>query len=95
MSTNDDDLSSDGNEFISPDGTVTPELEDDIENTKSKEYSTSKVSIPTFKKILVADDGKFNRIEHFPMPFLYPILQELKYSFYVFWKMLKNLKMSL
>jgi nucleotide-binding universal stress UspA family protein len=58
MSTDNDDLSSDGNELISPDGTVTPELEDDIENTKSKEYSTSKVSIPTFKKILVADDGK-------------------------------------
>jgi nucleotide-binding universal stress UspA family protein len=58
MSTDNDDLSSDGNELISPDGTVTPELQDDIENTKSKEYSTSKVSIPTFKKILVADDGK-------------------------------------
>jgi nucleotide-binding universal stress UspA family protein len=58
MSTDNDDLSSDGNELISPDGTVTPELQDDIENIKSKEYSTSKVSIPTFKKILVADDGK-------------------------------------
>jgi nucleotide-binding universal stress UspA family protein len=58
MSTDNDDLSSDGNELISPDGTVTPELQDDIENTQSKEYSTSKVSIPTFKKILVADDGK-------------------------------------
>jgi len=58
MSTDNDDLSSDGNELISPDGTVIPELQDDIENTKSKEYSTSKVSIPTFKKILVADDGK-------------------------------------
>ena len=58
MSTDNDDLSSDGNELISPDGTVTPELQDDIENTKPKEYSTSKVSIPTFKKILVADDGK-------------------------------------
>jgi nucleotide-binding universal stress UspA family protein len=58
MSTDNDDLSSDGNELISPDGTVTPELQDDIENTRSKEYSTSKVSILTFKKILVADDGK-------------------------------------
>ena len=58
MSTDNDDLSSDGNELISPDGTVTPELQDDIENTKPKEYSTYKVSIPTFKKILVADDGK-------------------------------------
>ena len=58
MSTDNDDLSSDGNELISPDGTVTPELQDDIENTKSKEYSTSKISIPTIKKILVADDGK-------------------------------------
>ena len=37
MSTDNDDLSSDGNEFISPDGTVTPELEDEAENTKSKE----------------------------------------------------------
>ena len=58
MSTDNDDLSSDGNELISPDGTVTPELDDETENTKSTENSTSKVSIPTFKKILVADDGK-------------------------------------
>ena len=58
MSTDNDDLSSDGNEMISPDGTVTPELDDGTENTKSTENSTSKVSIPTFKKILIADDGK-------------------------------------
>jgi nucleotide-binding universal stress UspA family protein len=58
MSTDNDDLSSDGNEMISPDGTVTPELDDETENTKSTENSTSKVSIPTFKKILIADDGK-------------------------------------
>ncbi|MGZ5511171.1 MAG: universal stress protein [Nitrososphaeraceae archaeon] len=61
MSTDNDNLDSDGNEIISPDGSVSPELEDEPENIKSKEskyYSNSKDSIPSFKKILVADDGK-------------------------------------
>ena len=68
MSTDNDNLSSDGNEIISPDGSVTPELQEEeqegatgSENNKSKEskdYSISKNSIPSFKKILVADDGK-------------------------------------
>jgi nucleotide-binding universal stress UspA family protein len=61
MSTNDDNIDSDGNEIISPDGSVTPELEEESENNiskKSKDFSISKNSIPTFKKILVADDGK-------------------------------------
>jgi nucleotide-binding universal stress UspA family protein len=61
MSTNDDNIDSDGNEIISPDGSVTPEPEIEPENNiskKSQDFSISKNSIPTFKKILVADDGK-------------------------------------
>ncbi|MGZ5501440.1 MAG: hypothetical protein ACXWEW_09870 [Nitrososphaeraceae archaeon] len=54
MSTDNDNLDSDGNEIISPDGSVSPELEDEPENIKSKEskyYSNSKDSSPSFKKI--------------------------------------------
>jgi nucleotide-binding universal stress UspA family protein len=66
MSTDDDNLSSDGNEIISPDGSVSPELEEEGEeqqqdnnlSRESKDHSISKNSIPSFKKILVADDGK-------------------------------------
>jgi nucleotide-binding universal stress UspA family protein len=66
MSTDDDNLSSDGNEIISPDGSVSPELEEEGEeqqqdnniSKESKDHSISKNSIPSFKKILVADDGK-------------------------------------
>jgi nucleotide-binding universal stress UspA family protein len=60
MSTNNDNLNSDGNEIISPDGSVSPELEDGSESIseKSPNYSISKNSIPSFKKILVADDGR-------------------------------------
>jgi nucleotide-binding universal stress UspA family protein len=61
MSTDNDILNSDGNEIISPDGSVSPELEEESENNKpkeSKDFSISKNSIPSFKKILVADDGK-------------------------------------
>jgi nucleotide-binding universal stress UspA family protein len=60
MSTDNDHLNSDGNEIISPDGSVSPEIEDESESIseKSPNYSISKNSIPSFKKILVADDGK-------------------------------------
>ena len=63
MSTNDDNIDSDGNEIISPDGSVLPELEEEEQpendiSKESKDYSISKNSIPSFKKILVADDGK-------------------------------------
>jgi nucleotide-binding universal stress UspA family protein len=60
MSTDDDNLNSDGNEIISPDGSVTPEIGNESENIyeKSPNYSISKDNIPSFKKILVADDGK-------------------------------------
>ena len=66
MSTDDDNIDSDGNEIISPDGSVSPELEEEEEQQQqqdnmpkeSKDYSISKNSIPSFKKILVADDGK-------------------------------------
>ncbi len=66
MSTDDDNINSDGNEIISPDGSVSPELEEEEEEQQqqdnipkeSKDHSISKNSIPSFKKILVADDGK-------------------------------------
>lgn len=60
MSTDNDNLNSDGNEIISPDGSVSPEVEDDSEriSEKSSNYSLSKNNIPSFKRILVADDGK-------------------------------------
>ena len=65
MSTDDDNLNADGSEIISPDGSVSPELEEEGEqeqdnniSKESKDHSISKNSIPSFKKILVADDGK-------------------------------------
>jgi nucleotide-binding universal stress UspA family protein len=60
MSTDDNNLNSNGNEIINPDGSVTPEIEEESENLseKSPKYTFSKNSIPSFKKILVADDGK-------------------------------------
>ena len=60
MSTDNDNLNSDGNEIISPDGSVSPEIDDESESIseKSPNYSLSKNNIPSFKKILVADDGK-------------------------------------
>ena len=60
MSTDDNNLNSNGNEIINPDGSVTPEIEEESENLseKSPKYTLSKNNIPSFKKILVADDGK-------------------------------------
>ena len=60
MSTDDNNLNSNGNEIINPDGSVTPEIEEESENLseKSPKYTFSKNNIPSFKKILVADDGK-------------------------------------
>lgn len=60
MSTDNDNLNPDGNEIISPDGSVSPEIEDESESIseKSPNYFISKNNIPSFKKILVADDGK-------------------------------------
>jgi nucleotide-binding universal stress UspA family protein len=55
------------NETINPDGSVTPEIEQEEQQSQSKlgnkstelqDYSISKNSIPSFKKILVTDDGK-------------------------------------
>jgi len=60
MSTDDNNLNSNGNEIINPDGSVTPEIEEESENLseKSPKYTLSKNNIPSFKKIIVADDGK-------------------------------------
>jgi nucleotide-binding universal stress UspA family protein len=55
------------NETINPDGSVTPEIEQEEQQSQSKlgnkstelqDYSISKNNIPSFKKILVTDDGK-------------------------------------
>ena len=55
------------NETINPDGSVTPEIEQEEQQSQSKlgnkstelqDYSISKDKIPSFKKILVTDDGK-------------------------------------
>ena len=60
MSTDDNNLNSNGTEIINPDGSVRPEIEEESENLseKSPKYTLSKNNIPSFKKILVADDGK-------------------------------------
>jgi nucleotide-binding universal stress UspA family protein len=60
MSTDNDNLNYDGNEIISPDGSVSPEVENDSQSIseKSPNYSLSKNNIPSFKRVLVADDGK-------------------------------------
>jgi nucleotide-binding universal stress UspA family protein len=55
------------NETINPDGSVTPEIEQEEQQSQSKlgnkstelqDNSISKNNIPSFKKILVTDDGK-------------------------------------
>ena len=59
MSSDKDIPTSDGKEIINPDGSSISEIEP--ENHKPKEiegYHISKDTIPSFKKILVTDDGK-------------------------------------
>ena len=71
MSTDKDVLNTEVNEVINPDGSVTPEIEQDEQQSQSQsqsqsenesrelqDYSISKNNIPSFKKILVTDDGK-------------------------------------
>ena len=48
-------------ETINPDGSVTPGIEQEEQQSQSqseKDYSISKNNIPSFKKILITDDGK-------------------------------------
>ena len=55
---------SDGKEIINPDGSVisgnvlSEKKSENQESQQTKNYSISKDNIPSFKKILVADDGK-------------------------------------
>ena len=59
MSSDKNLSTSDGKEIINPDGSVIPEIE--LENPEYKEtenHYISKDNIPSFKKILVTDDGK-------------------------------------
>jgi nucleotide-binding universal stress UspA family protein len=66
MSTDKDFSDTEVNEVINPDGSVTPEIEQEEEEQLQSEndssvpqdYSISKNNIPSFKKILVTDDGK-------------------------------------
>jgi hypothetical protein len=64
MST-DKDFSTEINEVINPDGSVIPEIDQEEQQSQSEndsrvflDYSISKNNIPSFKKILVTDDGK-------------------------------------
>jgi nucleotide-binding universal stress UspA family protein len=57
MSTDKDLISSDGKEIINPDGSVVPDIELDNESNEGEDNFT-KYNIPSFKKILVTDDGK-------------------------------------
>jgi nucleotide-binding universal stress UspA family protein len=70
MSTDKDVSNTEVNEVINPDGSVIPEIEQEQEEKEeeqsqsendssvSQDYSISKNNIPSFKKILVTDDGK-------------------------------------
>jgi nucleotide-binding universal stress UspA family protein len=65
MSNDKDVLNSEVNERINPDGSVTPEIEQEEQQSQSgnesrelQDYSISKNNIPSFKKILITDDGK-------------------------------------
>lgn len=71
MSTDKDVLNTEVNEVINPDGSVTPGIEQEEqeeeqqsqsqsgnESRELQDYSISKTNIPSFKKILVTDDGK-------------------------------------
>ena len=61
MSSDKDIPTSDGKEIINPDGSSISETEIEPENYEHKEiedYHISKDTIPSFKKILVTDDGK-------------------------------------
>lgn len=68
MSTDKDVSDTEVNEVINPDGSVIPEIEQEEEEEEqsqsendssvSQDYSISKNNIPSFKKILVTDDGK-------------------------------------
>ena len=67
MSTDKDVSNTEVNEVINPDGSVIPEIEQEEEEEQSQsendssvpqDYSISKNNVPSFKKILVTDDGK-------------------------------------
>ena len=69
MSTDKDVSNTEVNEVINPDGSVIPEIEQEEEEEEEQsqsendssvpqDYSISKNNVPSFKKILVTDDGK-------------------------------------
>ena len=64
MSTDKDFSNTEVNEVINPDGSVIPEIDQEQQSQSENDsrvfldYSISKNNIPSFKKILVTDDGK-------------------------------------
>ncbi len=65
MTVDKDNLNDEVNEVINPDGSVIPEIEQEGQQPMSgnevgeiQDYSISKNNIPSFRKILVTDDGK-------------------------------------
>ena len=65
MTADKDILNEEVNEVINPDGSVIPEIEQQEQQSKSENgegefqnYSISKNNVPSFRKILVTDDGK-------------------------------------
>ncbi len=65
MTVDKDNLNDEVNEVINPDGSVIPEIEQEEQQPMSgnevgeiQDYSISKNNIPSFRKILVTDDGK-------------------------------------
>ena len=65
--TKENDLDMEVSETINADGSVTPQIEQEEEQSQSQlenkprisqDYSISKDKIPSFKKILVTNDGK-------------------------------------
>ena len=81
MTTDKDVLNEGVNEVINPDGSVIPEIEQTEQQPKSENgegefqnYSISKNNVPSFRKILVTDDGKDISNKHLITQSHYPIL---------------------
>ena len=65
MTADKDILNEEVNEVINPDGSVIPEIEQQEQQSKTENgegefqnYSISKNNVPSFRKVLVTDDGK-------------------------------------
>ncbi|HEX2407049.1 MAG TPA: hypothetical protein VHJ38_07550 [Nitrososphaeraceae archaeon] len=84
MSSDKNIPTSDGKEIINPDGSSISELESENHEPKEiEDYHISKDTIPSFKKILVTDDGK-DISKHLIMLSLYRILQAQNCTYYIY-----------